>query len=65
MKTNAQPYYDDSENTTGCCSRFKPEGWDQQELHFKDRKFVRATTKSLMHIPVNLGSIFNRVFGKI
>jgi hypothetical protein len=65
METNALPYYDDSENTTGCCPRFKPEGWDRQDLHFKDKKFVRATTKSVMHIPVNMGPVFNRVFEKI
>ena len=51
MQTNAFPVYDTSENTTGCCYRFNPKGWDNQLLHFENKKFVRATTRSAMHIP--------------
>jgi hypothetical protein len=28
MRTNALPAYDMSVNTTGCCPRFNPQGWD-------------------------------------
>lgn len=61
MQTNRIPHYDNSVNTTGCCPKFNPEGWDSQRLRFQDKPFVRATTKSVMHIPVNMGSVFNRV----
>jgi len=61
MTINAFPEYDVSENTTGCCPRFKPEGWDNQQLHFEDKKFVRATTRSAMHVPWNMGAVFTRV----
>ena len=61
MQTNAFPENDVSENTTGCCARFKPEGWDNQHLHFENKKFVRATTRSAMHIPWNMGHVFTRV----
>ncbi len=57
MQVNALPDYD----TTGCCPRFNPEGWDHRILHFKDKLFVQATTKSLMHVPVNMGTVFTRV----
>ena len=62
MDTNTLPKYDDSVNTTGCCPKFNPEGWDGQELHFEGKLFVRATTRSVMHIPVNMGHVFERVF---
>lgn len=65
MKTNAFPPLDTSENTTGCCARFKPEGWDNQQLHFENKKFLRATTRSAMHIPWNMGQVFTRVQGHI
>ena len=65
MKKNALPHYDDSVNTTGCCPKFNPEGWDGQELHFENKDFIRATTRSLMHIPVNIGSVFSRVQSRI
>ncbi len=61
MQTNALPHYDDNDNTTGCCPRFNPEGWDGQDLHFRDKAFVRATTKSAMHVPLNMGNVFARV----
>ncbi len=61
MEINAFPFYDTSENTTGCCPRFNPEGWDNQRLHFEDKTFVRATTRSAMHIPWNMGQVFTRV----
>lgn len=61
MQTNALPHFDNSDNTTGCCPRFNPEGWDGQDLHFKDKPFIRATTKSAMHIPLTMGAVFARV----
>ena len=61
MQANALPTYDMSINTTGCCPQFNPEGWDAQELHFRDKRFVRATTRSLLHVPVNMGTVFARV----
>lgn len=65
MKTNALPKYDMSDNPTGCCPRFNPEGWDAQELHFKDKRFVKATTRSIFHIPINMGSVFPDTFSAI
>lgn len=65
METNATPLYDMSDNTTGCCSRFKPDGWDGQSLHFEDKPFVRAKTRSLMHVPLNMGQVFNKTFDAI
>lgn len=61
MQTNALPHYDDSVNTTGCCPRFNPEGWDRQHLSLRDLPVVRATTRSAMHVPLNMGRVFTRV----
>jgi hypothetical protein len=54
-----------SVNTTGCCPKFNPQCWDAQELHFRDKRFVRATTRSLAHIPLNMGKVFARVMAHI
>lgn len=61
METNATPFFDASDNTTGCCARFNPAGWDRQHLHFDGKRFVRATTRSLAHVPLNMGRVFSRV----
>ena len=61
MQINALPPLDTSVNTTGCCPKFNPEGWDGVELHFRDKPFLRAKTRSLAHIPLNMGRVFSRV----
>lgn len=61
METNVLPRMEMSTEETGCCPRFDPKGWDGQILHFENKKFVRATTRSLMHVPINMGSVFTRV----
>ena len=65
MDVNATPAFDKSDNPTGCCPRFNPEGWDDQELHFVDKPFVRASTLSLFHVPLNMGSVFAKTWAAI
>lgn len=65
MQINALPRYDDSDNPTGCCPKFNPDGWDGRELHFKDKDFVRATTRSALHVPLNMGRVFERIQAKM
>ena len=61
MDTNVLPEMDMSDIETGCCPRFNPEGWDGRHLHFEDKAFVRATTRGLLHVPINMGQVFTRV----
>lgn len=61
MEINALPKYDMSDNPTNCCPKFNTEGWDEQDLHFKDKLFVKAKTRSIFHIPINMGSVFSKV----
>lgn len=65
MQVNETPVCDTSVNTTGCCPRFNPAGWDGVDLHFRDKPFVRAHTMSAMHIPLNMGRVFSRVQGHL
>lgn len=65
MQINVLPKMDMSVNTTGCCPRCNPKGWDGRNLNFEDKLFVRATTRSLLHVPVNMGGVFTRVQGHI
>jgi hypothetical protein len=65
MEQNHLPKYDRSHNETGCCPRFDPASWEEQELHLKDRAFVRAKTLSLFHVPLNMGSVFASTFKAI
>ena len=50
---------------TGCCPRFDPSGWDGEEFEFFERLFVRATTISFLHIPLNMGSVIKKTLAQI
>lgn len=63
--TNALPKTDLQDNPTGCCPRFQPEEWEEQELHFEDKPFVHVKTRSVMHMPLNMGSVFPQTFKAI
>lgn len=65
MLTNQLPAFDMTDNETNCCPRFRPEAWDNQELRFDNKPFVRASTVSLFHVPLNMGSVFTRTWEAI
>lgn len=65
MTTNALPRYDASDNPTGCCPRFNPEGWDNRRLRFEKKRFVRAVTASVSYVPTDMGPVFERTFKAI
>ncbi len=50
---------------TGCCPRFHPEPWDQQEVTFQDKLFVKDRVRSLFHIPLNFGAVMVRNMNRI
>jgi len=60
METNRLPQYDMTDNPTHCCPRFNSQGWDEQELHFKAKRFVMAKTRSLFHLPLNMHRVFKK-----
>jgi hypothetical protein len=47
--------YEESE--TGCCLRFNPEPWDEKEVTFEERLFVKDRVRSFLHIPLNFGKV--------
>ena len=61
MDTNVLPKMNMDAPETGCCPRFNPEGWDGRHLVLRDKPFVRATTRGLLHVPLNMGTVFTRV----
>lgn len=41
--------------STGCCEPFNPEPWQDKEISWHDKIFVKDHVTSLFHIPVNMG----------
>jgi hypothetical protein len=45
--------YEESE--TGCCPRFNPEPWDEKEITWKNKLFIKDQVRSFLHIPIGFG----------
>ena len=41
--------------STGCCDPFNPELWQDREITWKDKIFVKDHITSFFHIPLNMG----------
>jgi len=47
--------YEQSE--TGCCPRFNPQPWNEKEITFQDKLFIKDHVRSFLHIPLNFGKV--------
>ena len=52
-------------NETGCCPRFNPEPWQEKEVTFDNKLFVKDHVTSIFHIPINFGKVMIRNMDKI
>ena len=50
--------YDNSE--TGCCARLDVAAWDEKEVAWQDKPFLRDHVRSFFHIPLNYGAVMKR-----
>ena len=50
---------------TGCCLRFDPEPWDEKEVTWEDKLFLKDRVRSFLHIPLNFGRVMVRNMEKI
>ena len=50
---------------TGCCPRFDPAPWDEKEMEFQEKLFIKDRVRSFLHIPLNFGSVMTRNMQKI
>ncbi len=55
--------YKDSE--TGCCPRFDPKPWDEKEITWKNKLFLKDRVISFFHIPLNFGKVIVKNMEKI
>lgn len=53
------------DNPTLCCPRFNPSDWDGKTFQFKNKPFVRMTTRSFFYMPLNLGTQMKRTRASI
>lgn len=44
-----------TQNLTGCCDPFNPDPWQDKEITWSDKIFVKDHVTSFLHIPLNMG----------
>lgn len=49
-----------TDRSAECCPRFDPAPWDEQELHWEDRRFVKDRVRSVFSVPLNFGRVMTR-----
>jgi hypothetical protein len=54
----AETTYDNAE--TGCCAPLDVALWDEQELTWQDKPFLKDHIRAFLHIPLNFGSVVTR-----
>lgn len=47
----------DNQWETGCCPRFNPEPWQEKEVTWQDRLFLKDSVRTFLHIPLNFGKV--------
>ncbi len=55
--------YEQSE--TGCCPRFDPGPWDEKEITWQDKLFLKDRVRSIFHIPLNFDKVMTKNMEKI
>lgn len=63
--TSSIPKRDMSKSQTGCCPPFEPKDWDEKTFSFEDKLFMKVSTVSFLHIPINMNSVMRRAMAKI
>ncbi|MFZ5365466.1 MAG: hydrolase [Patescibacteria group bacterium] len=46
---------DQTVKSTGCCEPFNPQPWQEKEIVWKDKIFVKDHVTNIFHIPINMG----------
>jgi len=43
-----------------CCPKFDPQPWQDKEISWRNKKFIKDRVRSILHIPVNFGAVMMR-----
>ncbi len=47
-------------NKAECCPDFDPAPWDEQEVVWDEKAFLKTRVRSIFHIPINFGSVMRK-----
>jgi hypothetical protein len=50
---------------TGCCPKFNITPWDEKEILWENKLFIKDRVKSVFHIPLNFSKVIMRCMDKL
>ncbi|MBI5036845.1 hypothetical protein HZC09_05905 [Candidatus Micrarchaeota archaeon] len=50
---------------TGCCKKFDPKPWNEKQIKWKNKLFLKDHIVSFFHIPLNFGQVMLKNMDKI
>lgn len=56
---------DDQSQNQECCPRFDPAPWDNKELTWDNKKFIKDKVFTLFYVPIGFGAAMKRVNEKV
>jgi len=63
---NAQPSIPPkAANVTRCCAPFDPEPWQDRELVWNDKPFVKEHVHSVLHVPLDMARVVRRTEARV
>ncbi len=48
-----------------CCPPFDPTSWDQKNLQWQGKRFIKDRVFTLFHIPMNFGAVMKRLDARV
>ncbi|MBP7275970.1 MAG: hypothetical protein KBA51_07185 [Kiritimatiellae bacterium] len=54
-----------SANHDPCCPKFDPAPWDEKEVRWQEKRFVKDRVTSFLHVPLNFGAVMKRNMTRI
>ena len=48
-----------------CCPKFDPSPWDEKNIEWKDKHFIKEKVFTIFYMPVNFGKVMRRLDKKI
>ena len=50
-----------NKNETGCCAVPNVEDWNEKEVEFENKRFIRMQTRSIMFVPINMTKVMTAI----
>lgn len=65
IEINNLPILNSDASETGCCDLIKVQDWNEKTFILDDMRFAKASTKSFLYMPLDIGKVYTKVFNLI